>query len=184
MVNKVIQIDPRDSKGYHETTLMLPMILLVASLLLIGVPLGVLGYRIDEVGGRGLDLFKYKALEKTVSADMQAVKFILNADNKESVIIDSSIKNKLITLVIPEVVIVEQVSKASGTKTPSLEVDLGGIYWNPNTPLATIDGETRQVGDQVQGYEVVWIGKTKVRFRGQDGSFVEKGMYDDLLQEK
>jgi hypothetical protein len=40
------------------------------------------------------------------------------------------------------------------------------------------------VGDVIQGYEIVHIGKTKVQFQAADGTIIMKDMYDNLLKRK
>jgi len=103
---------------------------------------------------------------QTVDGDVQTVDAILDKDAEA---INAADKKRTVTLIVPEIVIVED-RKNGSEKQSSLNIVLDGIYWNPDSPLATIDGETYREGDIIQGYKIVEIGKRSVQGQGWNRS--------------
>ncbi len=159
---------------YREETLKLPLFITLVAAGLVAVPLAVWMFRINEEGFRSTDVTKYRALVETVSGDADAVSAMLHRD--EQTLVEMKTAAPVVTLIVPEVVIVEKKEN-----TP-LNANLEGIYWSPSNPLVGIDGETYQVGDLVQGYKIIEIGKTSVRFKGPDGKTIVKDFYGDLFK--
>ncbi len=178
MLGKASNTNVGLSSEYREETAKLPVAITVAAVLLVGIPLAVWIFRIDEAGKISADISKYETLVQTVDGDVQTVDAILDKDAEA---INAADKKRTVTLIVPEIVIVED-RKNGSEKQSSLNIALDGIYWNPDSPLATIDGETYREGDTIQGYTIIEIGKRSVRFKGKDGTIVEKDMYEDLLR--
>lgn len=168
------------SVDYREESIKLPAAMAVVAMLLVGIPLATWIYRIDAAGKKLADVSKYEVLVEGVNGDVQTVNAVLSNDARllEGINRDEA---KKVTLIVPEVVIVENRKDQPKEQSP-LKADLDGIYWNPANPLVTIDGETYRIGDIVQGYEIIEINKRSVRFKGQDGTVVEKDIYEGLLQ--
>jgi hypothetical protein len=107
---------------------------------------------------------------------------LLRNDAEELEAMRQAQQSQVVTLIVPEVVIVEE--KKNPEKISPLKVNLDGIYWNAKNPLISIGDETYRVGDVIQGYEIVRINKTTVQFRAPDGSLIVKDMYENLLNKK
>lgn len=169
------------SEKYHEETLAIPVVVTIVVLLLLALPLV---YRISVInaeGSKANDISKYSALVKLVDADIQTVDAMLRNDTAALAAINAS-HTPQVTLIIPEVVVVETKSKEGDPEV--LKVEMEGIYWSPTNPLVGINGETYAVGDSVQGHKIIKISKTTVEFRSKNGTTVVKDMYEDLLKYK
>ena len=160
--------------SYCEESTKIPILLMAVLVLIIGVLLGLLIFKIDAEGTHAANVSKYNALIQTVSADTQVVSALL-----EEGVSDMTSRERTVTLIVPEVVLVDE----NETKAQSsFKIELKGIYWHPTHPLVDIDNETYGVGDGVHGYTITKIGKSSVQFKARDGGVVVKEFYEGLLE--
>jgi len=167
-------------RAYHEETVKVPLAITCFILVLVAAPLVYWIVHINQEGAKATDVSQYNVLVQAVENNVRSVDAMLRNDADELAAINASAKKPVVTLVVPEVVIVEE--KTEPGKQPPLTAELDGISWTKAKPLAIIDGETYQVGESVQGYEIVRIGKTAVQLQGADGTIVVMDMYEDLLK--
>ncbi len=158
------------------------MVVTILVLVLVSAPLVFWITKINEEGTRSADVSKYTVLLDAVGSDLKRVDAMLRNDADELAAINAATKQQKVTLIVPEVVIVEDRQEAPKKQQGQLKAKLEGIYWSASNPLAGINGETYRVGDKIQGYEIVRIGKTSVQFQAEDGTIVVLNMYDDLLK--
>ncbi len=168
------------STPYKEESVKIPSAITLIIIVLLTVPLAMWIIKINDEGTRAANVARYNTLIATVDHDVRTVRALLGNDAEELAAIREARKTATVTLIVPEVVILEQ--KTDGQNVAPLKVTLDGVYWSPSNPLASIDGETYRVGDVIQGYEIVRIDKTSVQFQSSDGTIVKKDMYDDLLK--
>jgi hypothetical protein len=168
--------------AYKEESVKIPAAVTVALLILICAPLVLWIIRINAEGIQATNTAKYDALVSKVENDVRTVDALLRNDAEELEAMRQAQQSQVVTLIVPEVVIVEE--KKNPEKISPLKVNLDGIYWNAKNPLISIGDETYRVGDVIQGYEIVRINKTTVQFRAPDGSLVVKDMYENLLNKK
>lgn len=166
---------------YSEESVKRPALITLAVLVLLTIPLGLWILSINKEGAQSNDVGRYVALMEEVSIDVKTVAALSMNDTDTLAAIDAFRNNQSVTLIVPEIVIVEE-EKTPNVISP-LNIELSGIYWSPNNPLAGINGETYGVGEQIQGYEITRIEKTTVHFKANDGSIVVKDM-DEILLEK
>ncbi len=174
----ILEMDVRDS--YQEESVKVPFFVTLVVLALVSAPIVYWMMKINDEGSRSANFSNYDALVEVVNNDVRMVDAMLRNDAEALSAIRSSRGAPMVTLIVPDVVIVQE--KRSGNSPEALKVTLEGIYWNPVTPLVGMNGETYRVGDVIQGYEITRIGKTSVQFQGPDGSIEKRGMYDGLLQ--
>lgn len=165
---------------YREEDIRIPVMVTIVVLLVVAAPLVSWILKINKEGIRSTDITKYNNLIETVAGDVKTVDAMLRNDAAELAAITSTRKAPSVTLIVPEVVIVEERANKRTEASP-LKIHLEGIYWSPANPLVGIGGETYRVGDVIQGYEIVKIGKTSVQFQHGDGTIVVKDMYENLL---
>lgn len=173
----------KEKDQYQETTIKMPLLITLIALVLMITPFVFWILKINTEGIRATDATKYNTLTATVESTVQEVSAVLRNDSQELESIRASQSKPVITLVVPEVLIVEK-RKEEAPKLEELKVELDGIYWSATRPLAGLNGETYQVGDKIQGHEILRIGKTFVHFLAPDGSVVVKDIYERLLQTK
>ncbi|MBN2161378.1 MAG: hypothetical protein JXR25_00325 [Pontiellaceae bacterium] len=160
---------------YEEVSLKLPLIILVLSLVLTGGPLAWGLVKVNEDGEASIGVSKYLTLADGAAKNIALVKNALQGRKEES----QQVKD-VVTLVVPEVVIVEaEKTEVKGPKP--LDVEIHGIYFSRNMPLVDLDGQTYRVGDSVQGYRITKISETSVHFIGPDNKAVVRDMYEDLF---
>jgi len=167
-------------KDYHEERFVFPIGITLFVVILLGVLLGLWGRWDDQAVMMQADLAEYEFVEQSVSVDLQSIQSMRQHDASTIEDIHAAMRGQPVTLVIPDVVIVEK--SATGASPSPLTVEVDGIFWNQENPLVTLGGETFRVGDLVQEYEIVRIGKTAVFFRDRDGNTVEKDIYENLLK--
>lgn len=180
MAANLLNTDMDGGKPYREETAKVPVAITLLTLILVAAPLVYWIYHINREGAKANDVSQYNVLVQAVANNVRTVDAMLRNDAEELAAINASAKKPVVTLIVPEVVIVEE-QKVSGKQAP-LKVKLDGISWTKTNPVAIIDGETYFVGDTVQGYEIVRIGKTSVQFQATDGTIVVMDMYEDLLK--
>ena len=166
--------DIKQNVEYREESPKLPVVVLVATLVLVAAPLVWAILKIDAEGSKAADISKYTALIQTVGTDVGTVKAMLSSGS-----VDLDAKERKVTLIVPELVLVDE-AKPADSLSP-LKINMKGIYWNPTNPLVDIDNETYYVGDEIQGYTIVKIDKTAVHFKGKDGKIVVKDFYENLF---
>jgi hypothetical protein len=170
------------STPYKEESVKIPAVVTVVLLVLICVPLVLWILRINEEGSRATNTAKYDAMVLKVKKDVLTVDALLRNDAAELEAMRVAKQAQVVTLIVPEVVIVEE--KKEPEKVGVLKVSIDGIYWSPKNPLVSIGDETYRTGDVVQGYEIVRINKTTVHFQAPDGSVVVQDIYENLLNKK
>ncbi|WP_372846102.1 hypothetical protein [Pontiella sp.] len=168
---------------YREETVKIPAIISIVAVLLVAAPLVFWIYTINAEGAKSTDIARYEHLIASVKNDAAAVDAMLRNDAVELARINAMRKKPVVTLVVPEVVIVEE-KKGSSNSQDLLSAELEGIFWHPSNPLACINGDTYRIGDKVQGYEIVRIGKESVRFKALDGTITQLNMYENLFKKK
>jgi hypothetical protein len=171
------------SVPYREETVKIPAIITVVVLLLLAAPLVFWIYSINVKVAKSTDIARYEKLIASVKTDVRAVDAMLRDDSVELARINALRKKPVVTLVVPEVVIVEE-KNAPSKSQDVLTAELEGIFWHPRNPLACIDGNTYRIGDTVQGHEIVMIGKEFVRFKALDGTITKLSMYENLFKKK
>jgi len=163
---------------YREESTKRSVAIAGVALTLLIVPLVGSISRINAAGLKSADISKYTTLIRTVDSDMRTVEKALA--NRLSGLESTE---RSVTLIIPELVIINEI-KPDDERPTSLKIDLKGIYWNPSNPLVGINNETYRVGDKIQGYVIVKIGKTAVHFKAKDGTLVVKDFYENLFKSK
>lgn len=161
---------------YREESALVPLAIAVVASLLILLPAIWMISLINREGKQGAVVTKYETLVQGVRGDVDVVDTILVEGGLESVLAGRSGK---VRLIVPDVVLVDEVSEDPNAVKP-LKIKLEGIYWSPTRPIVGIQGETYNVGDMIQGYEIVEIGKDDVHFKDKNGEVVVKGMYENL----
>lgn len=169
------------STPYKEESVRVPVIITIIILALIITPLVLWIMRIDDAGTRAANVSKFDSLIGSVQQDVRAVRAFLDNNTDELEAMRNAQQEQVVTLIVPEVIIVDEQKEQ---RIDPLKVDLEGIYWSPNNPLVSINEETYRVGDIIQGYEIIQIGKMAVLFQSPDGTVIEKDMYGDLLNGK
>lgn len=169
------------SESYREESVRAPVLITLLVLVLAAAPLVWWIFRINEEGRKSTDISKYNVLVNVVADNVKTVDALLRNDAEELAAIRSAAKQPVVKLIVPDVVIVEEKQQRPDASKP-LKVSIDGIYWSSANPLAGINGETYRVGDTIQGYEIVQIDKTSIRFQAADGTIVVMDIYDDLLQ--
>ncbi|MDH3981998.1 MAG: hypothetical protein OES84_03760, partial [Kiritimatiellaceae bacterium] len=164
--NKSKHVDPMAE--YREESIKVPVVVTVVVVLLIVAPLIYWILQINAFGIRAADTTKYDALVQVVDSDVQTVDAMLRNDTAELEAILAARKTPVVTLVVPEIVIVDE-KTSDPNRTAPLKGELEGIYWSAERPLVGIAGDIYRVGDKVQGYEVVQISKRSAQFRAEDG---------------
>lgn len=167
--------------NYREEGVRGALIITAVILLIIALPLGLWIVKVNKEGIAAADVTRFNALVKLVDTDVQSVGAMLRNDTEALDAMKASRKKPVITLVVPEILIVENERNNSSGPNP-LTVELEGIYWSPRNPLVGIDGETYKIGDVIDGYEIVRITKTGVQFQSEDGNIVVRDMYENLLE--
>lgn len=166
------------SVPYKEEGALVPAGIALLLTILISVPLVIWIMNINEIGIQTANVDKFEQLIVKVDADAKTVDAILHNDAEALARIRADQANQVVTLIVPEVVIVEQ---NEGAKTVGeLRVKIDGIYWSASNPLVGINGDTYRVGDVIQGYEILRIGKSIVQFQSPDGTIVVKDMNASL----
>ncbi len=178
---KTIESDADFSAKYHEESAKIPILSTAVILLLIAAPFIVWIVKINNDGAKANNVSKYENLAQLVASDVRMVDAMLRNDAAALAAMYAGRKIPVVTLIVPEVVIVEN-RKDEPAKVTELNVELEGIYWSPANPLVGIGGETYRIGDMIRGYEIIRIGKTMVQFQSSDGTIVVKDMYENLLQ--
>ncbi|VGO17543.1 hypothetical protein PDESU_06140 [Pontiella desulfatans] len=166
---------------YREESTRIPLVITLLLLLLTAAPMSYWIFRINQVGTVSTDVSNYDVLVNAVANNVKTVDAMLNNDAEALAAINANSKKQVVTLIVPEVVIVED-RGMEPKEQRALEIELEGIYWSPANPLVGINGETYRMGDSIQGYEIVRIGKTAVQFQGADGNIVVMDMYENLLK--
>jgi len=166
---------------YKEESVKIPSMITLIIVALFSIPLVMWIIKINDEGTRAANVARYNTLISTVDQDARTVRALLDNDADELAAIRDARDSATVTLIVPEVVIVEE--KTDGQQVMPLTVTLDGVYWSPKNPLASIDGETYRVGDIIQGYEIVSIGKTSVQFQSSSGIIVVKDLYEGLLKD-
>jgi len=165
---------------YCEESIKIPALITIVLLAIICIPLTIRIYRIDAAGKMSTDISKYQELVEVVGGDLQMVSSIVNNDSKELAALNAARAAGTVRLIVPEVVIVERRS-ADSQKRSTLNIDIDGIYWSAANPLVTINGETYHEGDTIQNYTITKIDKRSIRFEDQNGTVIEKDIYENLL---
>ncbi len=165
---------------YREETIRIPVLITILAVALITVPLVMWILKINNEGTRSANVARFDSLIASVNKDVRTVRALLGNDAAELAAMRDARNAAVVTLIVPEVVIVEENSRDQNIKP--LQVEMDGIYWSPSKPLVSLNGDTYRVGDIIQGYEIISIGKTAVHFQAADGTEVVKDMYDDLLK--
>ena len=165
---------------YAEESVKVPALITVVVLALIAAPLGYWIYQINTAGEKSTNVERFYGLVDAVEKNVLTVTAMINNDAEALAAINASRKEPVVTLIVPEVVIVDEKKPAQGTGPLKIEMD--GIYWSSARPLVSINGETYGVGDVIQGYEITRIGKTSVQFQAPDGTIEVKDMYENLLE--
>lgn len=169
------------SESYREESARVPVLITLLVLALTAAPLIWWIFRINEDGRKSTDVSRYSVLVNVVAANVKTMDALFRNDAEELAAMRAAAKRPVVKLVVPDVVIVEENQQKQDASKP-LKVSIDGIYWSPANPLAGLNGETYRVGDTIQGYEIVQIDKTSIRFQAADGTIVVMDIYDDLLQ--
>ncbi len=151
------------------------MLIVVA---VVAAPLGWLSQKIAAEGSKVADTTQYQNLVAVVGQDVETVQRMLNNE----LVDEAALKGTpVVTLITPDIMptnMGEAVAQDSG----KLKVELSGIYWSPNDPIATINGENYHVGEIIQRHRIIEIRKTEVVFEDPMGEKVVKYFYDYLDQ--
>ncbi len=173
---KKITVDP--DADYCEESVKIPLAIAILAVVLVAAPFIYTVLKINDEGAQAAVVTKYNALVEAVLSDLGAANTMLHDDSGMA-----SIKavggNSVVKLIVPEVVLVDAESQ---NPEDELNVELEAIYWSPSNPIAGINGETYHVGDTIQGYEIVEIGKTTVHFKGKSGKVIVKNFYENLFK--
>lgn len=164
---------------YKEESVRLPAALTILLLILVTTPLVLWVLNVNKLGLQTADIGGISIVVEKVEADVKMVDAMLRNDADALAAIRDAQNAPVVTLIVPEVVILEE-GNPSGSPA-KLNVQLDGIYWSPSNPLVSINKETYRVGDIVQGHEIVSIGKTSVQLQSSDGTIIVKDMYENLL---
>lgn len=168
---------------YAEESPRLPALFALALTLLVAALLAYWIVQVNRQGRRDTNLAAYRQLVQAMQADATEVDAILRND-AEALSGLAANRKRVATLIVPEVVIVDEPKPAEPAGAKAFEAEITGIYWNPSQPLVGIGGETYRVGERVDGYEIVRIGKSKVQLQSEDGTLVIKDMDDDVRKFK
>jgi hypothetical protein len=169
------------TEDYAEESIKTPALITLVVLILIAAPLVYWQHNINRDGEKLTDISSFDTLVTLVASNTRTVNAMLNNDMEALAAINASRKQPVVTLIVPEVVILDEEKPVKGAGV--LNVKLQGVYWNPARPLVGINGETYGVGDVIQGYEITRVDQTSVQFQAADGTIVVKDMYENLLQE-
>jgi len=167
------------SETYREESTKPAVIIMIAAVLLVGTPLALANKRIEDDGQRAADVSRFAQLANKLT---DSVTLVFNT-HKKATVSDSTLKDngmlgrKGPTLITPDI----KPTEMNESRDPNaLDLKVSAIYWNPHSPLVTIDGENYREGQKVKGFTILKIGKTEVLFRNPAGENVKKNFYDYL----
>jgi hypothetical protein len=161
---------------YREESAKLPLVIAVLAVLLVAAPFIATILRINDEGAQAAVVTKYNGLIEIVTSDLGAADSMLHEQDR----VNAGRQGGVVKLIVPEVVLIDEKSLNPDADDP-LNIELDAIYWSPANPIVGINGETYHVGEKVQGYEIIEIGKTSVRFKSKQGNIVVKDFYENLL---
>jgi hypothetical protein len=166
------------SEEYREVPVKPSVYTMLAVVVIMAVPLSWLNLRIGKEGLKFADTSRYSELVAVVNHDMQTVRTMI----VDARVDERSLKGSLaptVTLITPDILPTNQ-DLAAARESSKLNIELNGIYWSPVDPIVTINNENYYEGDQIQGYRILDIQKTKVIFEDPMGETVIKDFYDYL----
>lgn len=164
---------------YREETVRGPVLLTLLLVVLIAAPLVYWMFLLNREGTRTADVSQYTVLVEALDSNVTTVDAMLRNDLEEVAAINEASKNNMVKLIVPDFVIIEDEPQAPKPKE-QFAVKLDGIYWSASNPLVGLNGETYRVGDTVQNFEIIQIGKSKVRFHGPDDEIVIMDINESL----
>jgi len=172
------------SKGkaneYREVPVKPSVYTMLVVVAVVAAPLGWLNWKIGAEGSRVADTTQYQNLVAVVDRDVETVRHMLDNERVD----EKALKGTpVVTLITPDIMptnMGEAASQDSGT----LKINLSAIYWSPNDPIATINGENYRVGEMIQNHRIIEIRKTEVVFEDPMGDKVIIYFYDYLDKPK
>ncbi|MDF7824474.1 hypothetical protein P4B35_10660 [Pontiellaceae bacterium B12227] len=183
MTQKISRPERAGDENYREETIRLPAVLTLLLVALIAAPLVYWMVQINREGTRTSNVSQYTVLVDALDSNVKTVDAMLRNDTEELAAALEASRNDIVTMIVPEIIIIEDEPEPSAPKE-TFDVKLDGIYWSPSNPLVGLSGETYRVGDRVQGYEIIQIGKSKVRLHGPDDEIVIMDMNEKLRKFK
>ena len=168
-----------NEEDYREETVRMPAVLTLLLVTLIAAPLVYWMIQINQEGTRTANVSQYTVLVEALDSNVKTVDALLRDDTEELAAIREASKNEEVPLLVSNIIIIEEELETPKPKE-SLDVKLDGIYWSPSNPLVGLNGDTYRIGDKIQNYEIIQIGKSKVRLHGPDGEIVIMDMNENL----
>jgi hypothetical protein len=164
---------------YREEPVKPAVYAMLAVMVAVVVPLGMLNQKIGAEGFIAADTSQYENLARTVSRDVDTVKrMLLNEEVEESRLVGLRTTPMLI---IPDIM-PTNMDEAVAQGSKKFKVELSGIYWSPTDPIVTIEGENYHTGDMIKKHRIIEIRETEVVFEDPAGEPVVIYFYDFMNQ--
>jgi len=154
------------------------MLIVVAA---VAAPLGWLNQKIGAEGFRVADTTQYQELVRGVGRDVKAVQRMLDNERVDKKELQGTLV-PVVTLITPDIMPTNMEEAVAGNG--KFKVVLSGIYWSPNDPIATLNGENYHTGEVINGHRIIEIRKTEVVFEDPMGDKLVKYFYDYLDKPK
>jgi len=164
---------------YREVWVKPAIYTMLVVVIIVAAPLGWLNQKIGAEGFRIADTTQYRNLVDGVGRDVKAVQRMLDNEHMDEITLKGT---PVVTLITPDIMPTNmgEAAKDNGR----FSIALSGIYWSPNDPIATINGENYHEGELISGHRIVEIRKTEVVFEDPMGDKIVKYFYDYLDQGK
>ncbi len=167
---------------YREVSVKPAIYTMLAVVAAVAAPLGWLNQKIAAEGFEIADTTQYQNLVAVVDRDVATVRHMLDNERVDEAALKGTLA-PVVTLITPDIM-PTNMGEAASQDSGALKIKLSAIYWSPNDPIATINGENYRVGEMIQAHRIIEIRKTEVVFEDPMGDKVVKYFYDYLDKPK
>lgn len=165
-------------KEYREVPVKPAIYTMLIVVAVVAAPLGWLNWKIGAEGSKIADTTQYQNLVAVVDRDVETVRYMLDNEHVDENAL-KGIMAPTVTLITPDIM-PTNMGEAANQDSGKLKIKLSAIYWNPNDPIVTINGENYRVGEMIQNHRIIEIRKTEVIFEDPMGEKVIIYFYDYL----
>lgn len=166
---------------YKEVSVKPAVYTMLIVIVAVTAPLGWLNQKIGAEGFRVADTTEYQNLVRGVGRDVKTVQRILDNEHVDKKDLQGALV-PVVTLITPDIMPTNM--EEAVADNGKFKVVLSGIYWSPNDPIATLNGENYHTDEVIQGHRIVEIRKTEVVFEDPMGDKLVKYFYDYLDKPK
>jgi hypothetical protein len=170
------------AEEYQQVAVKPSIYIALVVVVFVAVPLGWLNLKVGAEGSRIADISRYSVLVGVVDQDVKKVQLMLDNQDVDENVMKNSLA-PVVTLITPDIMPISM-DEATKHNSGKLDVELSGIYWSQNDPIATINDENYHVGEMIEAHRIVEIRKTEVVFEDPMGEKVVIYFYDYLGKPK